>query len=687
MSRHTAVPSTAAARRVGRVALASALGLTVLALPVTAHADVTSKPARTWGTNGRVSVILPVGDRIYLGGSFTSVVDPSGKSYPAKNLAVISSSTGAAELTFDAGTDTGPGTAVTALATDGTRLFVGGLFKSIDGVARSNLVAVDATTGALDTSWTASASGSVDALSFTGGALYAAGLFSSVRSGGGSGVQSGPYLAKIDAATGMVDTGWTPAPGDRVRALAPAPDGTGRLFIAGDFDTVSGVVVRKLAAVSVAGAGTVDPGFRPGPNNGNAYATVFDVTADAGQVYAAVGGSGGACTAIAASSGARVWSDHSDGNMQSVRLMGSVLYCGGHYGGTSSFAGSSRQKLAAVNIGDGSVNGFAPKINSPLGVWSLGTDAAHLYVGGDFTDITGVPQPYFAEFPTVRSVPAAPTLFTQPGSAVVHLSWTAASTDGGSPVTRYRIYRSTTAGAYGSTPYATLLSATRVYDDTAVSNRIAYFYTVAAVNAVGQSQPSAERSATPDADITPTAPTAPVGLTATNPPGKVHLTWNPPVDNGGAPVTGYRIYRAAAAGAEELYATVDTTSYDDVAIAAGTTYYYQVSAVNSVEIEGGRSGEDFTTAQAGVPGPPTLTGTPGAGLVHLAWTVPSDGGLPITKYIVLRNDIRIKVTKDATSTTYDDTTATPGTAYVYQVAALNSLGRGQLSNKVTVGPS
>lgn len=654
-------------------------------MSVTAHADVSSKPSRTWGTNGRVSVILPVGDRIYLGGSFTSVVDPSGVSYPAKNLAVINASTGAADLGFDGGTDTGPGTVVTALATDGARLFVGGLFKSIDGVARSNLAAIDPTTGALLTGWTASASGSVDALSFTGGALYAAGLFSAVRSGGGSGVLSSPYLAKVDPVTGLVDTAWTPAADDRVRALAPAADGSGRLFIAGDFNTVSGVGSRKLAAVLLADPGTVDPAFLPGPNNGSAYATVFDVTTNGGLVYAAVGGSGGACTALNGSNGSRVWSDHSNGNMQSVRLMGGVLYCGGHFGGTASFAGLSRQKLASVDPGTGAVSGFAPKIDSPLGVWSLGTDAGRLYVGGDFSAITGVGQPHFAVFPGTSTAPAAPGLFAQPGEAVVHLSWAAPSTDGGSAVTRYRIYRSTIAGAYGTAPY-TSVSGTRVFDDASVSDGTTYFYTVAAVNAVGQSVPSAERSATPAANIVPTAPSAPLGLTATNPPGNVHLTWNPPTDNGGAPVTSYKIYRSTATGAETYYASGAATSYDDKAIVADTTYYYTVTAVNSESLEGPASAEDFTTAQPGVPGAPSLAGTAGTGVVHLSWTVPNDGGLAITKYIVLRDDIRIKVTKDATSTTYDDTTATPGTTYVYQVAALNSLGRGQLSNKVTIGP-
>ena len=41
---------------------------------------------------------FPVGDRIVVGGTFETVIDPAGNEYPARNLAVFSASTGAADL-------------------------------------------------------------------------------------------------------------------------------------------------------------------------------------------------------------------------------------------------------------------------------------------------------------------------------------------------------------------------------------------------------------------------------------------------------------------------------------------------------------------------------------------------------------------------------------------------------------
>ena len=78
----------------------------------------------------------------------------------------------------------------------------------------------------------------------------------------------------------------------------------------------------------------------------------------------------------------------------------------------------------------------------------------------------------------------------------------------------------------------------------------------------------------------PTAPTAPTGVTATAGNGQVALTWNA---SSGA--TNYNIYRATTSGGEGStpYRTgITTTSFTDTALTNGTTYYYQVTAVNSV---------------------------------------------------------------------------------------------------------
>jgi hypothetical protein len=71
----------------------------------------------------------------------------------------------------------------------------------------------------------------------------------------------------------------------------------------------------------------------------------------------------------------------------------------------------------------------------------------------------------------------------------------------------------------------------------------------------------------------------------------VSLQWSPPSSNGGAAITNYNVYRATAPGAETLLTQLgNVTSYTDTAVTNGTTYYYQVSAINSVG-EGALSNE------------------------------------------------------------------------------------------------
>jgi glucose/arabinose dehydrogenase len=80
----------------------------------------------------------------------------------------------------------------------------------------------------------------------------------------------------------------------------------------------------------------------------------------------------------------------------------------------------------------------------------------------------------------------------------------------------------------------------------------------------------------PVADTTP--PTAPGNLTATAAsPTTVRLEWTASTD-AGTGVAGYRVYRD---GSAEPVATVATTSYDDAALAPGTTYAYAVRAYDA----------------------------------------------------------------------------------------------------------
>ena len=102
----------------------------------------------------------------------------------------------------------------------------------------------------------------------------------------------------------------------------------------------------------------------------------------------------------------------------------------------------------------------------------------------------------------VATAPGAPTgLAATAGNAQVSLSWGAPASNGGSAIGSYKVYRGTTTGtetlvtAGGCSGLGAVLSCT----DTPLTNGQAYFYKVAAANAVGTGAQSGEVSATPTA--------------------------------------------------------------------------------------------------------------------------------------------------------------------------------------------
>ena len=100
---------------------------------------------------------------------------------------------------------------------------------------------------------------------------------------------------------------------------------------------------------------------------------------------------------------------------------------------------------------------------------------------------------------TVITVPTAPqNLVATAGNSQVILSWTASSSNGGSAITGYKIYRSTTAGAE---TFLTPVGNVVTYTDSGLTNGVTYYYKVTAVNSVGESVLSNEANAAPSASV------------------------------------------------------------------------------------------------------------------------------------------------------------------------------------------
>src|SRR5438093_7817374 len=88
--------------------------------------------------------------------------------------------------------------------------------------------------------------------------------------------------------------------------------------------------------------------------------------------------------------------------------------------------------------------------------------------------------------------PSAPqNLQSSAGTRNVTLTWQTPASDGGSPITNYRIFRSTSSGS--ETIIATVGNVNS-YTNTGLTNGVTYFYEVKAVNALGSSILSSEAS-------------------------------------------------------------------------------------------------------------------------------------------------------------------------------------------------
>ncbi|MET0579456.1 MAG: fibronectin type III domain-containing protein, partial [Ilumatobacteraceae bacterium] len=204
---------------------------------------------------------------------------------------------------------------------------------------------------------------------------------------------------------------------------------------------------------------------------------------------------------------------------------------------------------------------------------------------------------------TPVDVAVAPTdLVALPGNHRVDLTWTAPTDTGGTPLTGYQI-ESSTDGTTWTTVVADTGSTATAFTATGLANGIPVTFRVSALNAVGAGPAGVPTTATPR-----TIPDAPVNLAATPGNEVVTLTWAAPLDDGGAPVTGYRV-ESSTDGTTWTTVVADTAStsptYTVTSLANGTPVSFRVAAVNEAGV-GAYSTVETATPRT-TPGAPTIT--------------------------------------------------------------------------------
>lgn len=220
-----------------------------------------------------------VGNTVYVGGSFTAARPPGsapGTNEMARgNLMAYDVTTGALSTSFSPMANAQV-KAVTA-APDGSRVYVGGSFTSIDGVARYRLAALDPATGAVVASWAPQLDYTVNSIVATDSTVYVGGQFSSANG------QPRASLAAFSAQTGEL-LAWAPSTDNTVYSMVLTPD-RGKLVVGGNFTQANSSPQYGMAAFDPVSAAALPWAANTVVRNATSSSAILSLSTDGTSIY------------------------------------------------------------------------------------------------------------------------------------------------------------------------------------------------------------------------------------------------------------------------------------------------------------------------------------------------------------------------------------------------------------------
>jgi hypothetical protein len=389
--------------------VAGAVAIATLAATGVALAQsptINSTPDNIWMTNsgGKVFAVIRSGNYIYVGGQFTSIrSSPTGQSFAATNLARFNADTGVGDSTWTpdvTGADMTT-TTVYSLAASNGKIFVGGKFGAVNGIPRRNFAAVSPDTGAVDPTIdpvVGTEASIVRAMIASSSKVYIGGAFGTVDDKGRN------NLAAINPLTGNVDLTWKPRADKIVWSLAFSCDNA-QVFAGGKFLRVAGsdgvFSTRQYIARIDATSGALHPWAVPPASFQNDEEVASDLAVTCERITSGFLGPNflRSFRLDNGNTGSVVWEYKTGGEVQTATMLGpDKVIVGGHFSQLKD--GVKRTRIGMINLSDGSVDpSWAPAVSGKyLGPWDLLVDDNHLYVGGEFTSVAGLPRYNFTRF-------------------------------------------------------------------------------------------------------------------------------------------------------------------------------------------------------------------------------------------------------------------------------------------------
>ncbi len=676
--------------------------------------------AQTNNFNAQVWAIEQIGNVMYVGGKFTDVRGGATR-YPRPYIAAFEASTGK-WLDWWTPDFNGPVYALRASA-DGSTLFVGGEFTTVNGANVPAFAAIDPITGDNVTSWTTRVNGGGPAVVREiklgdDGQLYVVGGFNNASQNGQ--VISQSNAVRINPSTGAIDTGWRPdINGGGVWDVA---FGSNRVYLGGFFTNLnnkSGTFrfgpVRQSDGGQVSGVN----GYTPNEDVNGTRGRVYALAAVNGSVF--VAGEEHAVQVLNESDLSRRyvhftgqpanegWALSGGGDYQDLEVVGNRVYASCHcwnqhldadngnlYPTTAPGPGTWTpvRSVIAYNANTGKkIDSFAPILNGSSGVWAIkghSTDGC-LWVGGQLTQSGGRPAYNLARLcdsagpgpaagppvqPPADPPPPAPTACTAllEGSNI-RLSW--GPSDGAD---RYVVRRSRNGGSLSWLARVDAPGVSRLDTSTVVGS--SYAYTVEAINSDGT---SARTDCGPAITIPSQGISAPASCTATVGATEYTITFA-----GVANANRYVIRRSRDGGAPSWLGRVTApgTSFTRDLPPLGSVYTYTIEAISGsgeVSLPTSCGTIDRTSVLGGAIAPTSCVATQtSATRYDLSWTPAANDNA--VRYVVRRSrdggayGWAGSITAPGTSFT---NTAPAGSSYAYTVEARGADGSVAVTNCVT----
>lgn len=409
-------------------------------VPATLPATVSADALPTWQVTGVVLSQVTVGTTVYATGKFSR----------ARPFGV--SAGGAGEITvghliaYDIRTGerlpgfnhilSDQGLSIAA-APDGTRIYVGGDFTTVDGQPRAHIAAFNTADGKLVSSFAPVLDQQVKALAVSSTTVYAGGAFTAIST---TPVTRRRFLAAFSASNGAV-TGWAPSGADGYAwGITLTPDKT-KVVVGGQFKNLNGAVVNGMVATD-ATTGASRPWLANKTIVDHTRGAINSLTTDGTYVYGSgfAFGTGGVFEgsfALNPLDGSIRWLLDCHGDTYDVEPVGQVVYSVSHAHDCTminAFPDTNprtrwQHALATTSYPTGTNNGPdsygwnykgqpAPTLlhwYPDLGIgqatgqsqaaWSATSGAGFLALGGEFPSVNGKAQQGLTRFALAMSAP------------------------------------------------------------------------------------------------------------------------------------------------------------------------------------------------------------------------------------------------------------------------------------------